>query len=181
MLGLTMLLVVAPVVKFAYEKPDVYFERTRDTSIFANKTPEERLPALLENVRKHLLMFNYWGDPNGRHNLPGAPMLDTYTGALWVLGLGLTLWRIGRGPGRARALLLPLWFAITLLGGILSLDFEAPQSLRAIGSQPAVYLLAVAPLAALWQAWRREGGTLFPKWRCGAAIIAACPHGLAEL
>ncbi|MCL4859833.1 MAG: glycosyltransferase family 39 protein [Caldilineaceae bacterium] len=164
LMALTALVVVAPVVKFAYEKPDIYFERTRDTSIFAKKTPEERLPALLENTRKHLLMFNYWGDPNGRHNLPGEPMLDSYTGALWVLGLGLVLWRSARGPNRARALLLPLWFAITLLGGILSLDFEAPQSLRAIGSQPAVYLFAVAPLVALWQAWRRAGGRYYPNW-----------------
>jgi DNA-binding beta-propeller fold protein YncE len=160
----TAMLVIAPVIKFAYTKPDVYFERTMDTSIFAKKRPEERLPALLENTRKHLLMFNVRGDPNGRHNLPGKPMLDPYSAALMVLGLALALWRLGRGPGRAWALLVPTWLGITLLGGILSLDFEAPQSLRAIGTQPAVYVLAVAPLVALWRAWRAGAGRYTPNF-----------------
>lgn len=157
-----VLLIIAPVLKFAYEKPEMYFERTRDTSIFANKQPEERIPALLENTRKHLLMFNYWGDPNGRHNLPARPMLDPYSAALFVLGVGITIWRLFRPPGRLHALFLLLWLGITLLGGILSLDFEAPQSLRAIGSQPVAYLLASLPLVALWQTWRQQGGRYFP-------------------
>jgi streptogramin lyase/4-amino-4-deoxy-L-arabinose transferase-like glycosyltransferase len=156
------LLVVAPVVKFAYEKPDLYFARTKDTSILVRKSAEERLPALLENTRKHLLMFNYWGDPNGRHNLPGRPMLDPYSGALLVLGLGLSLWRGLRAPFRPWAVLLPVWLGVTLLGGILSLDFEAPQSLRAIGSQPAVFALAVLPLVLLWREWRTGGGRYLP-------------------
>jgi streptogramin lyase/4-amino-4-deoxy-L-arabinose transferase-like glycosyltransferase len=166
LMGCTALLVIAPVIKFAYEKPDIYFERTKDTSIFANKAPDEQIPALLENVRKHLLMFNYWGDPNGRHNLPGEPMLDPYSGALLVLGLGLSLWQLlrppWRAPDRGRAFLLLLWLGIPLLGGILSLDFEAPQSLRAIGSQPAAFLLATLPICVLWQTWRGEGGRYTP-------------------
>ncbi len=158
----TALLVIAPVIKFAYEKPEMYFERTLDTSLFANKTPEQRLPALLENTRKHLLMFNSWGDPNGRHNLPAMPMLDPYSAALFVLGLGMTLWRLVRPPGRLLALFLLIWLGFTLLGGILSLDFEAPQSLRAIGSQPVAYILATLPLVMIWQLWRQQGGRYFP-------------------
>lgn len=171
----TTLLIIAPVLKFAYEKPEMYFERTRDTSLFANKTPEQRLPALLENTRKHLLMFNYWGDPNGRHNLPALPMLDPYSAALFVLGLGMTLWRLLRPPGRLVAFFLVSWLGVTLLGGILSLDFEAPQSLRAIGSQPVAYLLAVLPLIALWQTWRQQGGRYFPNavvWPLLALLLA---------
>jgi streptogramin lyase/4-amino-4-deoxy-L-arabinose transferase-like glycosyltransferase len=157
------LLVIAPVLRFAYEKPDLYFARTKNTALFAKTAPEERLAGLLENTRKHLLMFNYRGDPNGRHNLPGEPMLDPYSGALFVLGLGVSLWAGLRGQTWARLLLLPLWLAITLLGGILSLDFEAPQSLRAIGTQPVVYILAVIPLWLLWRAWRDEGGRYAPR------------------
>ncbi len=177
----TTLLVIAPVALYAYTQPDTYFERTKDTSIFADKTPVENLPAwvenncarldepwqhrceriprLLENARKHLLMFNYRGDPNGRHNLPGEPMLDNTLAALLVLGFGLCLppfWR-------PRALLLLIWLGFTLMGGILSLGFEAPQSLRAIGSQPAAYLLALVPLVALGQAWRNSGGYRYPR------------------
>ncbi len=189
----TAAIVIAPVVLYANAKPDVYFARTKGTSIFADKTPlgpvapwletvcsttlpeqvafiRDRLPEdwptrclrtplLIENARKHLLMFNYWGDPNGRHNLPGEPMLDNLTAALFVLGVGLCLVRFWR----PRAMLLLLWLGVMLLGGILSLGFEAPQSLRAIGTQPAVYLLAFVPLYALWQAWQRSGGRPYPQ------------------
>ena len=171
-----MMLVIAPVALYAYTKPDIYFERTQDTSIFADKTPIgeipdwletacasldepwfhrcERLPRLWENTQKHLLMFNYRGDPNGRHNLPGEPMLDNILGALMVLGVGLCVVRFWR----PRSLLLLIWLFAMLMGGILSLGFEAPQSLRAIGTQPVAYLLAIVPLHALWQAWRESGG-----------------------
>ena len=189
----TAVIVIAPVALYANVKPEVYFARTKGTSIFADKTPlaatpvwlenfcstplpaqvsfvSERLPVdwptyclraplLLENARKHLLMFNYWGDPNGRHNLPGEPMVDNLTAALLALGVGLCLMRFWR----PRAMLLLLWLGVMLLGGILSLGFEAPQSLRAIGTQPAVYLLAFVPLYALWQAWLRSGGRPYPQ------------------
>lgn len=175
-------LVIAPVALYAYTNPDTYFERTKNTSIFADKTPVdnlpawvestctrltepwldrcERLPLLLENGRKHLLMFNMRGDPNGRHNLPGEPMLDNILAALMVLGVGLSLVRFWR----LRALLLLLWLAAMLMGGILSLGFEAPQSLRAIGTQPVAYLFAIVPLHALWLAWRNSGGTRYPQF-----------------
>lgn len=80
----------------------------------------------MENIRKHFLMFNWHGDPNGRHNLPGAPMLDSITAALFVAGVAHSLRRILE----PHYLLLLVWVLISLLGGILSLDFEAPQALR---------------------------------------------------
>lgn len=160
------LLVIAPVVKYAWEKPDSYFARVQKTSLFAGKEPEERLPALWTNTRKHLLMFNVRGDGNGRHNLPGAPMLDWVTGGLFVLGLGMCVVRL-RDPAAALG---PLWIATGLLGGILSLDFEAPQSLRAIGAQPAVLLVAAWPLVELDRLWRLGAGRYAPA--VGAGIIA---------
>ncbi len=172
----TAALVVMPIVVFADAKADIYFARTNLTSIFADKTPLgelppllqqtcpqlpgewanrcERLPMVWENARKHLLMFNYRGDPNGRHNLPGEPMLDNLMAALLVVGVGLCLIRFWR----PRTMLLLMWLGVMLLGGILSLGFEAPQSLRSIGTLPAVYLLALAPLYALQRAWIRSGG-----------------------
>jgi hypothetical protein len=35
------------------------------------------------------------------------------------------------------------------------LEWEAPHSLRTIGSLPAAYLLAVVPICGLWEEWRR--------------------------
>ena len=158
MLGLTLLLVVAPLVLFAQKHPELFWGRVQNTFIFSNKGPDERWPALWQNIRKHLLMFNWQGDPNGRHNLPGAPMLDSISGALMVLGVGMALWRI-RQP---RWALLLLWLGVGLLGGILSLDFEAPQSLRSNSSLPAAYALATVPLFLVWRAWLRGDGRYYP-------------------
>jgi sugar lactone lactonase YvrE len=162
------LLVVAPLVKYVQARPQSYFARVQATSLLSDKAPEERYPALWENTRKHLLMFNVRGDPNGRHNLPGEPMLDWVTGGLMVVGLVTCLW-MGAAP---RYLLVPVWIGVGLLGGILSLDFEAPQSLRAIGAMPAVLLCAALPIDLLAQQWRSGGGRYFP--RAGGWILALC-------
>lgn len=168
MLAVTALLVTAPLIWFARTHPDLFWERVQDTFIFIGKSDAERLPALLANIQKHLLMFNWRGDPNGRHNLPGAPMLDDFCGALFVLGLAYALRRL-REP---RFALLPLWLGITLLGGILSLDFEAPQSLRANGALGAAYVLAVVPLAVLACAWRQSAREVarWVWWPVGALL-----------
>lgn len=157
---MTSALVFTPLGLYAYENSEQYFSRTEQTSIFSDKSPEEQIPALIENAKKHLLMFNYKGDPNGRHNLPGAPMLDPYIAAFMVVGLGLSLVRITS----LRTLFLPMWLVASLLGGILSLSFEAPQSLRSIGTMPVVYILAILPLHMIWQAWQRTDGRLYPRF-----------------
>ena len=159
-------LVVAPLAKFVLTRPDSYFARVQTTSLLADKAPEERLPALWENTRKHLLMFNVRGDPNGRHNLPGEPMLDWVSGGMLVVGLAMAL-RRGLAP---RYLMIPIWIFVGLLGGILSLDFEAPQSLRAIGALPAVLLCAALPPTVLIDEWRRGAGRYYPQ--AGFLIVA---------
>ena len=159
-IGVMAVIVVAPLVWFATAHADIYWARVEQTFIFAGKSEAERLPALLENIKRHVLMFNWKGDPNGRHNLPGAPMLDDFSAALMVVGLAYSLRRI-RDP---RYALLPIWLGLTLLGGILSLDFEAPQSLRANGSLGAAYVLAVVPIAVLVRAWRVGDGRYYPNW-----------------
>ena len=149
-MALATLLAVAPVAQFALHDPDTFWGRTRWVSVFV-KTPATSWQGIAESTVKHLTMFNYRGDPNPRHNLAGEPMLDPLSGALMVLGVGVCLWR-GRQP---RSLLLPIWLGIMLLPGIFSQSDEAPHSLRAIGSMPAAYLLAMVPLDGLIHAWAR--------------------------
>jgi sugar lactone lactonase YvrE/4-amino-4-deoxy-L-arabinose transferase-like glycosyltransferase len=158
--GVMATLAVVPLVWFAGKQPDIFWSRVQDTYLFTGKNEAERLPALLGNIQKHVLMFNWHGDPNGRHNLPGAPMLDDITAALAVLGLVYSLRRVCD----PRFALLPVWLAATLLGGILSLDFEAPQSLRANGSLGVAYVLAIVPVAVLARAWRVGDGHYYPNW-----------------
>jgi len=143
--AMATLLTVAPVVQFALQHPDIFWERARKISILRDPTATDLPQAIAQSAAKHALMFNYRGDRNGRHNLPGAPMLDDAVGVLFVLGLSVSLARLRR----PRYLLLVLWLGVMLTGGILSVTFEAPQSLRAIGTLPAAYALATASLELL--------------------------------
>ena len=146
---LAAFLVFAPVGQFAWRNPQAFSDRARVTSIFKGKTRSQAIEVVRQSTKQHLLMFNYRGDPNGRHNLPGKPMLDFATSAFFVLGLGYSLYR-GLQP---KYLLLVAWLLVMLCGGIFSLEFEAPQSLRAIGTLPAAYVLACVPLYLIATEW----------------------------
>ena len=156
------LIAVAPVAQFALRHPDLFWDRTKRISVFTDPTVQAHpVAALLASTSEHLLMFNYRGDPNGRHNLPGAPMLDQLSGVLLVLGLLICIvhW------DRPRSMLLLLWLLVPLVGGILSTWFEAPQSLRSFGALPAAYALACLPMEWLAEEWQR----VFPRARSARA------------
>ncbi len=149
--GLTVMtvatwLAVAPLAQYAVTHSYVFWGRTNDVSIFSHRDQSNLALALASNTMKHLLMFNYQGDPNGRHNLSGEPMLDPATGILFVLGLVVACKRI-RWPTYSLFLML---FAFNLLGGILTVDFEAPQSNRAFGSISAALFFAAIGIEILW-------------------------------
>jgi len=141
-----------PITQYAIKNSEVFWSRVNETSIFNGKTTIEGWNAVAENTREHLLMFNYKGDQNGRHNLPGEPMMDPITGALMVLGLGISISRIRK----QKYFLFITWFLLSLVPGIFSLDFESPQSLRAIGSLPVVFLLATIPIQEVWKLIENE-------------------------
>lgn len=145
LLVLTVWMMIMPVVRFALDDPNDFLYRTRQISIFTKRDQPALGKALWESTRRHLLMFNFKGDRNGRHNIPGEPMLDPAMGVLAVLGLGLALARRGQLANSFFLMLFPL----SLLGGILSVDFEAPQSLRSIAVLPAVIYFAGLAVAAL--------------------------------
>lgn len=140
------LTVYSPVALWGLRHREEYLSRPGTASIFKGKTPDQAFHAVVKSTRKHLLMFNSSGDKNGRHNLPGAPMLDRFTGILFLLGVGLALVRLRRSGH----FLLLVWVAVFLQNGIWSVDFEAPQAFRSSVVTPAVAGLAALPLAALW-------------------------------
>jgi len=140
-------IVYAPLGIWAYRHPDQFNQRQETVTITKDRSTSEVIDVAWDSTKKHLLMFNQAGDRNGRHNIPGAPMLDAAMGALFVLGAGYALLRINRTP----YFLLLAWIAVCLQSGIWSVDFEAPQAYRTIGVTPAVAMLAALPLALLWR------------------------------
>ena len=150
--GLILAAVVAgamflPIGIFAAQHPSDFTKRVGTVWIFKDKPAEQHVSILRTNIEKHLLMFNYRGDNNGRHNLPGEPMLDPLTGALFALGFLTSILLIRRH----QHFLLILWVLIMILPGIFSLDFEAPQSWRSIGVVPGVGVLAAWVLGSTWR------------------------------
>ncbi|MDQ2808601.1 MAG: glycosyltransferase family 39 protein, partial [Chloroflexota bacterium] len=140
------LLAFLPVGLFALQQPAVFNGRINDVSVFNPAVNGGNPNAFSTSLNLHLLMFNFHGDSNGRHNLPGAPMLDDITAALFFLGLGACLLRAWRWQYAFPV----LWFASALSGGVLSLPFEAPQSHRTLENSVVTALLAGIVLGELW-------------------------------
>ena len=138
-------IISVPISQFAIFHADEFWGRTSQVSVFKDRTLTEGLKTVLKTTSEHVAMFTYKGDRNGRHNIPAEPMLDTVTAALFIFGVGLCIYRI-KNP---LSIILLFWLLFMLSPGILSLDFESPQSLRAIGSMPAAFLIAVVPIHVL--------------------------------
>jgi hypothetical protein len=159
LLLLSTLLTYAPVYQYARGHEAEFNERMRTVSavhagsmgdlarILIQPSPKraEAWGTLGRNAVAHAKMFHFAGDRNGRHNLPGAPMLDPVTGLFFAAGFVLAL--AGLYDWRNATLL--LWFGAMIAAGILSLDFEAPQGARTCGLNSVIALLAALPLARL--------------------------------
>ena len=141
-------LVAAPLLQYSVTHAAEFWRRAG--AVTANRTgwSLDSLSFLKTNLDEYLLMFNFRGDINGRHNLPNEPMLAFGVAALALLGFLYCLSR----PSRPVPFLLLVWFFLALLPGLVTLPFEAPNTLRAIGSVPVAYLFAGVGIAALWGA-----------------------------
>lgn len=161
------LLVFAPLGLFALNEPGRFFARNSQVLIFNHVAPDQKWAAFWGNVRTTLLMFNYFGDCNGRHNLPEAPMLDPASGLLFGLGL---IWSAAHLRRRHEVLVL-MWFLVALVPGFLTI--EAPQGYRCIGAIVPVVLLAALGLERLWQtAVALTEGTAARRWLwAGPAVL----------
>ena len=162
-------LVAMPLIRFALDNPDSFWYRTRQISIFTKRDQADLWLALGESTQKHLLMFNFQGDKNGRHNLPGKPMLDPVMAILFVLGLGLALARTRYAANTFFLILFP----VALIGGIFSVDFEAPQSLRSIAVIPAIIYFAALALAAVGREMEQALRPLPKTWIMAPVIAVA--------
>lgn len=145
--AITALLVFMPILIFYQLEPELYTNRSKEVSIFReeNRIGLSLKDALDISLDKHLRMFHVQGDYNGRHDLPNAPMVDVVTGMVFVLGMGLSLRRLNHAEE---------WFfggllVSSMLSGIVTVHFEAPQALRTIGVLPAIAYFSALALEAI--------------------------------
>ncbi|HPD19538.1 MAG TPA: hypothetical protein PLF61_07735, partial [Candidatus Goldiibacteriota bacterium] len=137
--------------KYAMEHPQYFTSRQTAVSIFNTEMlreiggryaekdgqPKHWTKLYVENVWRTLLMFNWSGDGNPRHNYGLKPMLDFTTGIFFVIGFLTSMFKLLKPFN----FLLFSFFISLLQAGLLST--ESPQAYRTIGLIPIVLIMAV--------------------------------------
>jgi dolichyl-phosphate-mannose-protein mannosyltransferase len=137
--------------------------RTRELSLVAGgSSPSAALARLGRNAGAHLAMFHGEGGRYARDNVPGRPLADPLTGAALLAGVALL------GARSAARPLLVSWFAVCVMGGVLSQSPEgAPYPYRVGNLAPWMCVVAALGVTALWP---RLGS---PSVRAGLAAAGA--------
>ena len=65
------LITISPLAQFALQNPEEFNSRANQVTIMNEVQRQGSYAPLVENLRKHILMFHY-GDGNGRHNFPAS-------------------------------------------------------------------------------------------------------------
>jgi 4-amino-4-deoxy-L-arabinose transferase-like glycosyltransferase len=133
------------------QNPLDFYGRAAQISIFSPEwSGGNSWLRLWQSAKETARMFTVWGDINYRFNIAGRPVFGTIAGALFYLGLALSLWRtvVRRGFERFVYAACLLWLVIMLAPMILSAE-SLPYYQRAIGVLPVVYFFPAIGLAFL--------------------------------
>lgn len=165
---LSFLVVLSPMIIFTIKHPNDSFARSGGTS-FMNKglNGGKPLQTLVDSTTKTLLMFNFRGDANYRHNLGGLPMLNVFIGIMMLLGVFVCLVRIGR----LKYFMVLAIFGTMLLPAALTAE-SLPHALRAVGAMPAVFIIAAIGINYFLARWYATFPVNGPARNFGACLIA---------
>jgi len=124
-----------------------------------------------ENVVNTALMFNWFGDPNPRHNSGRMPMLDFVSGIFLILGFGYSLYRFYK----------PFYFMIfAMLASLLQagmFSIESPQAYRTIAIIPIVLIFIIVFIHKAWQYFIEQHGLKKQGVFIAALIVLLCYMG----
>ncbi len=166
----TTAVVFLPLYRYATE-PDSYFwyrsiSRLGETEATVNGSVAQ---IFLRNNWNALRMFNWKGDAVWVNTIPGLPVLDMITGALFIFGVLYLLLRLFTRRDQVAGLLL-MSVPVLLLPSTLAFAFpdENPSVVRAAGAIPVVMLIAAYPLWLLLRRLRELWPT--PNGRRGSLL-----------
>lgn len=162
------LVTIAPLAITIVRHPGDSTARAGGTS-FLNKDLNNGKPVqtLFEGVGKTLLQYNYRGDENSRHNLPGEPLVNTFVGIMLILGLLVAFSRIGRVKYAAVIAM----FFVMLLPAILTAE-GLPHALRSIGTAASVFTIAAIGIDYLLTRWYKTFPVNAPARTFGVVTIS---------
>jgi hypothetical protein len=142
-----MVIVVAPLFLYLVRNPGIDQLSFYDIDRPLTELQKGNLEPVLETSLKTLGMFAVTGDPLPYYNIPGRPLFEPVGAALFLVGLLISL-RRWRQP---RYAFLLIWFAATLLPGMLSQP--APNSPRILAVQVVAFAFPGIAVAALLHRW----------------------------
>lgn len=166
MLVVAALLVFLPLLRYSVDHPDlVAFRSLSRIATTEQPYPDNPLVILGRNLLNSSLMMNVDNNNIWVHSVPDRPALEAVTGALFVLGYALVLWRYIRTRDW-RDLFLLLGLHLLMMPSTLSLAFpdENPSLNRAGGAYIVVFVIAAMALDGLYTAIREKGGA---RWAAG--------------
>lgn len=142
-------LIVLPILAYFMTNSQDAAERTGQVSIFNPEVNKGNFPlTLTKTTGLSLGMFNFYGDPNWRHNFPGLPNLNIIVGIFFLIGIFFLFKQFFSKNEEKQVLgnkfapvFLISWLLIMLIPAILT-EEGMPHSLRAIGSQIPAFIIA---------------------------------------
>jgi len=154
-----------PIGIYFLRNPQDFFSRVSQVSFTAGSRP---LLDLFRSIIRTLLMFNFRGSSNWRHNLPGSPELIFPVGLLFALGIWVAFKKYRRNRYQLwRYATVLTWFAVLLIPAMLTRE-SVPHALRSIGALPAAVLLA-----AIGTDWLLARGSGHKQFFSGVLIFVA--------
>lgn len=167
------LLVSFPLLIYFTQNTDLLIGRSSDISVF--NQPHSFTLLSLSTV-SNLAMYNFFGDPNWRHNFSTEPILDPLQGLLFVLGAIIAARYLlkkqeHQKPEEITSLKANYFFMIVLFAmmfipaGISYSPGGIPHALRAIDTAPAVFFFTALGLMAMYykleiSLWRNKKALL---------------------
>lgn len=143
--------VLAPLVVATAQDPGGSTARAGGTS-FLNKELNKGQPVqtFLSGTAKTILQYNYYGDENSRHNVPGQPLLNTFAGLMLILGLVICFYHIKR----PRYAILLVVLGSMMLPSLLTAE-GLPHGLRSIGTAVPIFMLVGLGVNYMLYIWYR--------------------------
>lgn len=140
--------------------PLSYYLLTRQDSRFEQQfflknsqlSLKKKIIFLTDNIKKTALMFNFFGDLNGKHNYPGKPALNPFLGAFFILGILLALKNYRQFYNQ----FFLFYFILSLIPAFLTYPWENPHMLRTFTAIPSVVYFIGCVLQKLFSLKMRE-------------------------
>jgi 4-amino-4-deoxy-L-arabinose transferase-like glycosyltransferase len=145
LVGLVAGLVLLPLGVFALRHPEIFNQRVNALNFELNQVLAGNLTPVWRSARALLGMFTQAGDREWRYNPSGRPVFDKVTGALFYLGVIVSLFRVRRPAYQ----LLLIWLPVMLIPDILSIG--TPSFWRTVGALTPIYLMPAIGADSLWE------------------------------